>query len=183
MRTKSITLVYKLDGKETYPPSPKEIERKDKFLADIQRTIEAPWKPVMVKVRYELVNPEVEKLRKFFHTCIMYYAIQNLQMTEGKPSTAQFKEYRELVLDELLGYDYTAVKKVIHKRKSTTEAEYQDTQAWLTLLKELEETLFFDAGYHFPDSKWFWETVEQHGYEKAQEIALGQLQAKMKKVV
>lgn len=178
-KTNKIELIYTLTQTAVQPPSMRETKRKDEWIKTLQATVEADWKPLLVKVAYTVFNPEVEQLRKFFHTCVKYFAIQNMDMTEGMPDSKTLDKYREELLDELIGYDFQTVNKVIRKRPST--AEYKETQPWLTLLKNFEETIFDSHGYEFPDSKAFWESVKVHGYEKAQEIAIKQLQERMKK--
>jgi hypothetical protein len=132
-----------------------------------------------MKVTYEVFNPDIENLRSFFHTCVKYYAIQNLGLTERDLTTEEYKQYREEILDELLGYDYQTVNKIVRKRESTKD--FKDTQPWLTLLQEMEETIFAQAGYTFPDSKRFWEMVDKYGYKKTNAIALAQLKEKIKR--
>jgi hypothetical protein len=179
MKTKRIALFYSLTQKDVFPPSQKELERKDEFIKTIQRSVESEYKPKMIKVTYEYYNPEVDEMRRFFHTCVMYYVIQNLELKDRKPTTEEFNQYREEILDELRGFDYQTVNKVIRKRESTKD--YKEAEQWHTLLKDLEETLFEDAGYTFPDSKWFWDMVKTDGYEKAQATAITRLQAKIEK--
>lgn len=181
MKTKSLTLVYTITKDKIIPPPLKETERKDEWIKGLQRTIEADWKPLQVRVLYRLVNPEVENLRRFFHTCVKFFAIQDMDMIEGDPDSKTLEKYREEVLDELLGYDYQTVNKVLRRRTST--ADYKDTQPWLTLLKNLEETLFDSHGYEFPESEAFWELVKRHGYDQAQEISIKALQNKMSKKI
>lgn len=178
MRTKRIVLVYGLTQQKILPPPAKEVDRKEKWIKTIQKSVEADYKPKQMRVTYELVNPDVEDLRKFFHTCVRYYAIQNLDLVDRNLTTEEFRQYREEILDEMLGYDFKTVNRIIRKREST--ADYKDTQPWLTLLQKMEETLFDDAGYEFPDSKAFWDTARQYGYAKAQEIALQRLQLTIK---
>lgn len=170
--------MYKLTQEAITPPPTKDLERKDEWLKGIQKSIEAPWKPEIVKVVYTRFNPEVERLRKFFHTCVKYYAIQNLELTDREETSKEFEQYREEILDELLGYDYQAVHKVLRKRKST--ADFKEVQAWLNLIETLKETLFDAAGYEFPVSEEFWEKVKELGYEQAQALFIKNLQKKMK---
>lgn len=178
-KTGKIELIYTLTQTKVQPPSMKETARKDAWIKELQATVEADWKPLLVKVTYAMFNPEIEQLRKFFHTCVKYFAIQNMDMVEGTPDSKTLDKWREELLDELIGYDFQTVNKVIRKRPST--ADYKETQPWLTLLNNFEETIFDSHGYEFPDSKVFWESVKVHGYEKAQDIAIKQLQERMKK--
>lgn len=189
MRTKNLTLIYSLTQKEIIPPSPKELERKDKWLKGVQAMVEADYKPLLVKVRYEMFDPEMEQQRKFFEgACVLYYAVQDLDMLEGEPDNVTLDKYRERLLDALLGYDYKTTNKISrllteskHTRVSTTD--FKTVQAWNTFLQTLEETEFDSQGYEFPDSKLFWELVKQHGHDQAREISVKKLQERMKKRV
>lgn len=180
MRTKSLSLYYKLTQKEVTPPPLKELERKDAWVKELQKTVESDWKPLVMKVTYELYNPEIEEMRRFFNgPCVAYYAIQNSDITSGQVSPETLKQYREEILDEMLGYDVKTVNKIIRKRKSTSD--FKTVQAWHTFLKELEENLFDSAGYEFPDSKAFWGMVKAYGYEAACRISRETLQGKLLK--
>lgn len=182
MRTSRITLFYQLTQTEVLPPAAKEVERKDRWIKEVQNTIEANWKPLIIKVVYEMFNPEIEKQRRFFEgACVAYYAIQNSDMLTGTPDTETLRKYREELLDEMLGYDYQTVNKIIRKRKST--ADFKTVQNWNTFLQTLEETLFDSAGYEYPNSEHFWEMVKKHGYDDAKRIVVEQLQARLKKRV
>lgn len=181
-RTKSITLAYKLTQTEIIPPSPKDVARKDEWIKTLQHEVEADYKPLIVKVRYEIFNPEIEQQRRFFEgACVEYYAIQNKDMVAGRPDPVMLKQYREEILDEMLGFDYKTVNKIIRTREST--ADFKTVQAWHTFLQKLEETIFDSAGYEFPDSKKFWELAKAHGYDQARQIVIDQLQASMQKRV
>lgn len=172
-------LFYEATQSEVKPPAERELERKDRWVKEVQRGVEADYKPEYIKVTYELHNPEIERQRRFFNgTCVKYYAIQNENMLEGVPDSPTLKKYRETILDEMIGYDLHLVKKVVRRRKSTSD--FQSVQAWNKFLNTLEETIFDSAGYEFPDSKDFWELVKEHGYEQAERISIERLQAKMK---
>ena len=126
-----------------------------------------------------MFDPEVERQRRFFNgTCVKYYAIQNMDMIEGEPNNDTIKKYREELLDELLGYDVSLVHRTVRRRKSTSD--FKTVQAWNKFLGLLEENIFDNAGYEFPDSQEFWELVRQHGYEEAERISLERLQANLK---
>lgn len=177
MRTPRIKLYYSLTQTAVNPPPQKDILRKDVWLKEVQKSVEADFKPLLVEVTYELYNPEVVKQQRFFHTCVKYYAIQDMDLLTGGPDNESLKKYREEILDDLLGYDFQTVNKVVHRRKSTKD--FKTVQAWNNLLKTLEETQFEAAGYEFPDSKQFWEWVKEHGYDQAQGIAIVGLQKRM----
>lgn len=180
MKTKSVTLFYKLTQKEIIPPPQKELARKDEWLKSVQNMVEADYEPLIIKVVYEMYNPEVIKQQRFFNgTCVKYYAIQNMDMIEGTPDSKTMERYREEMLDEMLGYDFKTVNKVLRKRKSTSD--FKTVQAWNTFLQTLEETLFENAGFDFPNSKEFWELAERYGYDSAEEIVIKKLQDKIKK--
>ena len=156
------------------PPPITDIETKDRWLKEVQMTSESDWKPVTIKVTYEIYNPEIENLRRFFHVCVEWYAIQNGDMVDELPKSAVLKQYREEILDELLGYDKMLVTRTVRQRKSTTD--FKTVQAWNKFIKLLEETLFEQAGYEFPESEEFWKLVKVHGYTEARKISLQQLQ-------
>lgn len=178
MKTRRIVLYYGITPTAIISPSAKELERKEAWLKAVQASIPAEWTPKKVKVEYTIFNPEVEDQQKFFNgTVVTYYAIQNMGM--ANPDTTSLKQYREEILDEMLGYDYQTANKVLRKRKSTTE--FDTVEAWNTFLNEVKETIFDNAGYEFPDSKQFWEWAKEHGYDEAKEIAKRTLWAKMQK--
>lgn len=132
-------------------------------------------KAIQVKVTYQLFDPEITNMTRFFNgTVIKYYAIQNEDMTSGEPDNDLLKKYREQVLDELLGYDLELVDRTVRRRKSTTD--FRTVQQWNTFINRCQETLFDGAGYEFPDSDEFWKLAGQVGYEKAEGICLQRLQ-------
>ncbi len=166
MKTKAITLFYKVTQKEVIAPPQVELARKDEWLRQLQGSIPSDWEYELIKVTYEMFNPHIADLQRFFNgTVVMYYCIQNEDMITGEPTPQMLQQYREEMLDELLGYDYKTVNKVIRKRKSTTELK--SVQAWNNLVKLAQETLFENAGYEFPDSEQFWEMVKKIGYDNA----------------
>lgn len=179
MKTHRVALFYEVTQTEVKPPAVREMERKDRWIKEVQKTVEADWKPQYIKVTYEVHNPEIERQRRFFNgTCVKYYAIQNENMLIGTPDTETLKKYRETILDEMLGYDLALVNRTVRRRKSTSD--FKSVQAWNKFLNTLEETIFDSAGYEFPDSKEFWELVKEHGYEQAERISIEKLQALMK---
>jgi len=177
---KKIELFYKLTQDSIISPYQEAIARKDKFIADIQKTVQAEYEPKIIKVTYELVNPEIEKQRRFFHTAIKFYAIQNEDMFEEEPSYELLRKYREELLDELLGYDVVLVTKTLRKRESTKD--FKNVQQWNDLIRLFEETVFEKAGYYFPDSKKFWTLIEDENmsYEQADRIIKQRLQKTIK---
>ena len=180
MKTSEIHIFYSLTQKEVIPPAERELARKDNWLKEIQKTIEADWKPLIVKVSYRLFNPEIEKQRRFFEgACVAYYAIQNSDLLTGTPDTETLRKYREELLDFCLGYDYHTVNRIIRKRPSTVD--FKTVQKWNNFLQTLEETAFESAGYSFPDSEEFWNLTKKHGYDQAKRISIEQLQAKLSK--
>lgn len=175
MITKAISLFYGVTPDKILPPSSIDIARKDKWIKDLQQTIPSEAEYEMIKVTYELYNPHIADLMRFFNgTVVAYYAIQNEDMTEGEPSSEMLKQYREEMLDELLGYDYKTVNKVIRKREST--ADFKTVQKWNNLVKLTEETLFANAGYEFPNSEAFWELAKKIGYDNARTESIKKLQ-------
>lgn len=179
MRTKKITLDYKVTQTEVFPPIAGELARKDEWLEEVKRSVPSEWEAKIVRVTYEMFDPEIQQQTKFFNgTVILYYCIQNEDMVEGEPDSTLLKRYREDILDEMLGYDYLGVKKLHRMRDSTTD--FKTTQAWSTFLNTVEETLFDNAGFIFPDSTKFWELVKKHGYDEARKISIRTLQTQMK---
>lgn len=180
MRTKRITLYYKVTQEGLTPPAAHELERKDRWVREVQKTVEAVWKPQIIRVTYELFNPEVARQLRFFNgTCIKYYAIQDMDLIGTVPDSVTLKRYREEILDEMLGYDLALVNRTVRRRKSTSD--FKSVQAWNKFLNTLEETIFEDAGYKFPDSEEFWELVKEYGYEQAERMSLERLWSFMKR--
>lgn len=180
MRTRKISLFYNVTRTEIIPPPSPVLVRKDAWLKELQASVEADWAPRIVKLTYEIFNPEVEQQRKFFNGPVVeYYAIQNDNLTSGEMAPERKKRYREQILDELLGFDVHLVNRVVRRRKST--GDFRDTQVWHDFLEELREALFDPNGYEFPDSKAFWELAEKVGYDQAKDVATKQLQEKLKR--
>lgn len=180
MKTKSITLYYNITPNEIISPSALEISRKEEWIKSIQKTIPSEVEYETIRVQYELFNPHIQDLQRFFNgTVVMYYCIQNDDMIIGEPTSERLAQYREEILDELLGYDYKTVNKVIRKRKSTTELK--SVQAWNNLIKLAQETLFENAGYEFPDSEAFWELVNKVGHDEAKRESRIRLQNNLAK--
>lgn len=180
MRTSKVSIFYQITQTQVIPPAIREMERKDRWIKEAQKTVEADYKPKYIKVSYEIHDPDIERQRKFFNgTCVKYYTIQNENMVTGLPSNDLLKKYRETMLDELLGYDLVLVGKTVRRRKSTSD--FKSVQAWNKLLNLAEETLFDSAGFEFPDSEVFWELVKAHGYEQAERISIERLQTNLSK--
>ncbi len=178
--THELSLFYELSQKEIKPPELREIERKERWLKEVQKTVEADWKPKIIKVTYKIFDPEIERQRRFFEGAVVkYYCIQNEDMLTGEPSSELLKRYRLDILDQVLGYDVHLHNRIVRERKSTTD--YKTVAAWNKFLNLLEETIFDAAGYEFPDSKEFWELVKAHGYTEAERISVENLQMKLSK--
>lgn len=177
--TTELTLYYQVTQKEVLQPEIRELERKDRWIHAVQRTVEADWKPQIIKVTYKVHDPEIDKQRRFFEGAVVkYYAIQNEDMTKAQPSAELLKRYRTDILDQSLGYDVHLTNRIIRERKSTTS--FKDVQAWNKFLNTLEETIFAAAGYDFPDSKEFWDLVKLYGYDDAERISVEKLQEKLR---
>jgi hypothetical protein len=171
--------MYQITPTQILPPPKLDLERKEEWLKEIQRTIPSEWEFVLVKVKYELFDPAIQDQQRFFEgACVAYYAIQNLDMTVGRPDAVTLKMYRETILDEMLGYDLQLVNRTARRRTSTTD--WKSVSKWNTFLKTLEETLFDSHGYEFPDSEHFWKMVKEHGHDQAKEIVIDQLQNRIK---
>lgn len=179
MRTKKITLFYNVTNKEVVPPAQTALERKETWLKELMQSVEAEWKPKIVKVTYEIHNPETDQLRKFFNGPVVeYFAIQHEDLYEKQLEPEKKKRYRETILDWALGYDVKLIDRVIRRRKSTTD--FVEVQQWNDFLHTLEETIFQEHGYEFPDSKEYWKLAEVYGYDKARKISIEQLQRRMR---
>lgn len=180
MRTKKIVLFYEITPKEIRPPAPEALERKDAWIKEIQRSVPADYEPKMVRVTYQLYNPEVQKLRKFFEGPVVeYFTIQTRDMLEGRPTKEQKDETRETLLSDALGYDVQLIGKTERRRESTSD--FTDTQQWNDMLAELKETHFDPNGYEMPDSDEFWKLSEVIGYGRAQEESIKNLQSRLRK--
>lgn len=178
MKTKKITLYYSVETRRVLPPGPGDLERKDQWLREVQATVEADWKPLMVKVTYEVTNPETEQQRKFFNgPVVAYWAIQSQELLGKEISPELKKQARETLLDIALGYDVELVSGKARRRKSTTD--FIETQQWHDFLETLRETEFDPNGYEFPDSGQFWTMAKIYGYDKAHAIAIEQLQKRL----
>lgn len=180
MITTKIINYFKVTPTGIIPPPKTEVERKREWFAALQKTVEAPYKPLLVRETLEVFDPEIENQKRFFEGAVVpYYAIQN--MDGDLPDSKVLKFYREKILDEALGFNLTHMSQTIRKRKSTTD--FKDVQRWNVFLKTLEETIFAQAGFAFPDSKVFWELEKQHGYEAAKRISIERLQADIQKKI
>lgn len=177
MKTKKVSLFYKVTQSEVISPDTRHIEIKNRWVEEVQKTVPADWQPKIIKVTYEEFDPEIEDQRKFFHICVRWYAIQNEDMVDNVPDWRMIKAYREEILDDMLGYEVQLITRKKRERKSTTD--FKTVQAWYKFLKELEETKFESAGYFFPESESFWKLVSVYGYEKANEISIKELQKKI----
>lgn len=180
MKTKKITLYYSVTNKEVIPPKQSVLDRKDAWLGELMKSVEAEWKPRIVKVTYEIFNPETEQQRKFFEGPVVeFFAVQHEDIYEGEISNEKKKRYRETLLDWALGFDVQLIdKRMVRRRKTTTD--FIETQQWSDFLNNLEEGIFEEHGYEFPDSKDYWKLAEQYGYEKAKEISIEQLKRRMR---
>lgn len=178
MKTRKITLFYEITPTAVRPPTPEQLARKDEWLKEIQRSVPSEWDPKMVRVSYELFNPETQKIRKFFEGPVVeYFAIQTNDMLTGRPSRSQLDEVRETLLSDALGFDVHLIGKVERRRKSTSD--FTDTQQWNDMLAELKETHFEPNGYEMPDSDEFWKLSEGIGYERAKEESIKSLQQRL----
>lgn len=178
--TRSVTLFYQVTQDEVIAPKVSDIERKDNWIKAVQSSVEADWKPMYIKVKYEIHNPDIQRQVRFFNgTVVKYFAIQNEDILEGEPSNERLKMYREHILDEVWGYDMHLVEKTVRKRKSTTDLK--SVQAWSDFLNTVKETIFDPAGYEFPNSEDFWDLVSKVGYNEAADVSIKKLQELMKR--
>lgn len=179
MRTKKITLFYKLSDSEIFAPDGQALRRKDEWIKEVQRSIATAGELRTVRVVYELFNPEVLQQLKFFNGPIVeYFAIQNSDILTGRVPTIIKEKYRETILSEALGYNVELIGGTERRRKST--AEFVSTQQWHDFFELLKETIFEPHGYEMPDSEEFWELSEKNGYDQARKIAIEKLQKRLK---
>lgn len=181
MITKKISIFYSLTQTEIIPPKQEALVRKDEWIKELQRTVEADYKPLTIKVTYELYDPEVENMMKFFNGPVVeYFAIQSRENLSTEVDNLLKERTRETILDEILGFDVPLLNnKTKRDRKST--ADFKIVQKWYNFLETVKETLFDPEGYEFPDSEEFWESSKKYGYEEAKTIAKQLLVDKIKK--
>lgn len=178
MATKKIALFYKLSDSEVFAPPPASITRKDEWLKVLQRSIRKAGEIRIVKVTYELFNPEVDQQRKFFNGPVVdYYAIQSKEIMTGDVPNITHDMVRETLLSDALGYEVQLIDRKERRRKST--ADFVSTQKWNDFLETLRETIFEPNGYEMPDSEAFWELAKKHGYEQAKIVSIEQLQRRI----
>ena len=134
-----------------------------------------------VKVTYEMHNPDIDQQVKYFNGPVVeYFTIQSTDATENRPQSAQLKQYREMILNDIMGFDVELPDgRIVRQRKST--ATFQSVQKWHTFLEELRETYFEPNGYELPDSGEFWDLEREHGYDRAQQISIETLQKKLRR--
>ena len=125
----------------------------------VKKSVKSEWEPVLVRGTFEVLDEEVEKLRKFFEGAIVpYYAIQN---EGGEVGSETVKLYRELLWKEILGFELELPDgSILHKRKSSKTLK--KVQDWLDKIEELKVEIFDKNGYIFPDSKKRAEAVERY---------------------
>lgn len=149
------------------------------WVKEVQRSISKVGVTRIIRLTYELFNPEVEQMRKFFNGPVVeYYAIQNEHLLKG-PVPADMKErYRETILSELLGYEVQLIDRKEKRRKSS--ADFLSTQQWNDFLEKARETIFEPQGYEFPSSETFWGLAEKHGIGNAHRICREELQGRIR---
>lgn len=179
MKTKKIKLFYTVSDTETFPPPAAALARKDEWIDEVKRSIAKAGETRLIELQYRVVNPDVERLQKFFNGPVVeYWLIQSKEIMEGDPPAAQLKQARETLLSNVLGYDVVLMDRTERRRKST--ADFDDTQDWNDFLESLRETEFDPQGYEMPDSKLFWELVEKYGYNIAKGMVVMELRRRLK---
>lgn len=180
MKTKKIILYYSVTTRKVLPPKESAMQRKEEWLRMVQASVPSDYEPKQVKVTYQLFNPEVEQQRKYFNGPVVeYFGIQHEDKYDGRLTTEQKKLYRETILDWALGYDVPIMGgKMIRRRKSSSD--FVETQQWSDFLNTLQETIFDQHGFEFPDTKEYFKLAEAYGHEKAKTIAIEQLQRRMR---
>lgn len=146
----------------------------------VQNEIAEAAETRQVKVTYEMHNPDVDKQRRFFNGPVVeFFTIQSTDAFDYRPQSAELKQYRELLLFNMLGFDMELPGgEKVKQRKSTVT--FQSTQKWHTFLEELKETYFDPNGYEMPDSEEFWSLADEHGYFQAQALSIEKLQRKLR---
>lgn len=171
-------MYYKLTKKEIIPQSEESVVRKDAWIKEVQRTAKSDWEPTIVRVTYEIHNPEVERQRRFFEGPVLdYFAIQNSEIMSGEVPPDLRERYREEVLSDALGYDVKLLHGVARRRRSTTTLT--STQKWHDFIELLRETIFDSNGYEMPDSEAFWALAKQYSVDDARRMAREQLQRRL----
>lgn len=178
MRTKKITLYYTVTQKDIIGPNDGVMKRKEDWIKQIQKSVEADWKPKRIKVTYEMYNPEVDDQRNFFNGPVVeYWVIQKGDILDRRPTSNEIKKGRETLLSEALGYKVELWDKTEIRRKSSSE--FTEVQEWNDFLEELRETEFEPNGYEFPKSEDFWKLADKIGYDKAKEASIEKLQERI----
>lgn len=164
-----------------WAPSASELKRKDEWVKGVQNEIAKATEQRTIKVTYEMHNPDIDKQMRYFNGPVVeYFTIQSTDMTEHRPQSAQLKQYREMLLLDMLGYDVELPDgRILRQRKSTSA--FQSVAKWHTFLEEMKETYFDPNGYEMPDSEEFWELEAKHGMDKATTMSIERLQRKLKK--
>lgn len=146
----------------------------------MQNEIEKAGEQRQVKVTYEMHNPDIDRQMRYFNGPVVeYFTIQSTDAVDHRPQSAQLKQYREMLLLDMLGYDIELPDgRKLRQRKST--ATFQSVQKWHTFLEELRETYFEPNGYEMPDSEAFWALEAKHGMQTATDISIHTLQRKLK---
>lgn len=179
MRTRKIKLYYQLTQKEIFPPPEASLARKDAWIKDIQRSIEADEKYKTIEVTYREVNQHIEQQRKFFNGPVVdYWTIQSQEILEGEVPRMMHDQARETLLSNVLGYNVQLLDRVERRRKSS--ADFTETQEWNDFLETLRETEFEQQGYEMPDSKAFWGMAQKYGYDQTRGMAIKELQRRLK---
>lgn len=176
-KTQKLTLIAKITNREYFEPRQSEIERKDAWIREQQRTtLTGSFK--LIKVEYSLYDPEIENMHKFFEGAIIpYYAIQTREILSGNPDSHILKECREELLEGILGYDVRMAN--IMKRERGSITDFKEVQQWLTFVNVIKEEFFDPNGYEFPDSDKFHEMAIQYGRDEARAISIRQLQVSL----
>jgi len=179
MHTKKISLFYSITGREVIPPKITALEKKEKWMAVVQDSVQSAGKPKIVKVTYEIFNPEVLSQQKFFNGPVVeYFAIQDRDQYEGRVTKEDKDMYRETILDEILGYNIAIKGGTIRRRGSSSD--FRDVQEWSDFLNTAKETVFEPNGYEFPDSEEYEKLKGAYGESKSKDIAIELLQKRMR---
>jgi len=172
-------LFYTLTREDIWPPYPSDLKRKEDWVKAVQQEIAKPGETRLIKVKYEMHNPEIDRIMKFFNgPVIEYFVIQSTDMVEGRPEPAVLDQYREMLLLDALGYDTNLPDgRVIRQRKST--ATFQSVQRWCNFLEEIKEIYFEPNGYEMPDSDEYHILEDGFGKDRATEICIERIQKKL----
>jgi len=150
---RSIVTYYEIlpDGTVKKPPLSSQ-ERLRAFWQSAGRIARGDLDKVVIRREDSILEGDIEAKRAFFEGAVKYF--YTAQQLEREPTNTELQKYREIILNELLSYTYTAPRglpnagKEMKGRVSTTAF---NAQKWETFFETAREVLFEPAGFEFPD--------------------------------